>query len=285
MHVSGNLMHPANCNGEYYQHCSRHSVRIFLRLLSGETLELDVEEGVTLDMVQITADIKPKEETSEIKKQPLAEDKYEAAFDFWLASLGQPPLHLAKSLLAMATCHLEQGRPELALKRYEQAFKIKLMSLGDKHPDVAESLSNMAIVYESMGRLDEALERNEQALWIQMAALGPYHGRVATSLSNLGHVYAKQDNLDQAIQQHEQALEIRSKIYGELHVSVGDTHLDMATALEAAGELWRARQHFDRAKRSYQVYFGVRHERTEAVAKAIERIEKRQSVACVTWQG
>jgi len=278
------LMRPGFCNGEFNQHCGRHSVRIFLRLLSGETLELDVEEGVTLDLVQLMADIKPKKEIAQMKEEAPSVDIYEEAFDFWVASLVQPPLHLAKSLLAMATGHLEQGRPELALKRYEQAFKIKSRSLGDKHPDVAESLNNMAIVYASMGKLDQALERNEQALRIQMAALGPFHGRVATSLSNLGHVYAKQDKLDQAIKQHEQALEIRSKIYGEFHVSMGDTHLDMARIFETTGNLSRARKHFIGAKRAYQIYFGVRHQQTKAVAKAIERIEKRQPVVKVAWQ-
>jgi len=277
-------MWPGACkpssNAEPNQNCSRHSVRIFLRLLSGETLQLDVEDGVTLDLVQFMADTKPKKETAQMKEEaPVKFDKHEEAFNFWVTSLsvGETPLHLAKSLLAMATGHLEQGRPELALKRYEQAFKIKSRSLGDNHPDVAESLSNMAIVYESMGKLDQALERHEQALWIQVAALGPIHPRVATCVSNLGHVYAKQDNLDQAMKQHEQALDIRSKNYGKLHESVGDTHLDLASVLEAAGDLLRARQHLDSAKRAYQVYFGVRHERTEAAAKAKERVEKRLS--------
>ncbi|HEX6622718.1 MAG TPA: CHAT domain-containing protein [Pyrinomonadaceae bacterium] len=174
---------------------------------------------------------------------------------------------LAYNLHSLGRLYVSQGRYDQALVHYHKSLKIR-EEVNDRF-GVGQTLNNIGIVYKSQGLYEQALEWFRKRLKLA-EEMGVKEG-MATSLSNISDIHRQQGRSDLALEHLRKSLRLREEMsdrrgicvvlnklarlyqdkggYHEM-LAVGQRAAGLAEEINAAEELWEAREHVGRALRA-----------------------------------
>ena len=210
--------------------------------------EDDTEQGI-LDAVRITGEVHgPSSAQHLIALRTLADHywtrrRLNDALATWYRLLaateafeGAETFAVSRALQNLASIHMANREPALAIPLLQRARAIREKLLGPDHPDVATVIVNLGAALRQGGRYDEALPLMNRALAIRLDKLGAAHPDVAWALVYKGRLFAEVGQTAEALVQFEQALAIRRQAFGEQHALVAQVQRDIAAAYEAQGD-------------------------------------------------
>jgi tetratricopeptide (TPR) repeat protein len=199
--------------------------------------------------------------------------------------------------LGMAARNL--GRFADAVLHHQRAVAIFTAALGPDHPGVATSLNNLGSALRRLGQLDEAHEAFERARRIWTARMGGEHRYNAVALTNLGLVAEARGDLSEALRYHQEArtieraqdnpdpthqaqlavnlgrllhqrgndaraAELYAEALGVLESTWPEGHPEIASVLDAQGELALAQGRIEPALHILERAFEIREDHPDA---------------------
>lgn len=133
-----------------------------------------------------------------------------------------------------------QNDPDKALTYYEKALPIYLALHGKEHAKIAINNTNTGVIYSNLELYGDAINNLEESLKIWEALIKTPSPRKAFVLFQLGYTYQQMKNNDNAEAYYKRALEEYRKSYGEKHP-------DIASVLNALGNLERLKDNYAQA--------------------------------------
>ena len=137
---------------------------------------------------------------------------------------------IAMTLYNLGYISSRKGDHTSAIQFYEEALSMRRRLYGENaHIKIAAVLGNLGLEYGVLGDLVRSEKYLLESLAMKRRVFGEFHQSIADTLYNLGNLSGKKKDHPSAIQFYEEVVAMRRKIYG------GDTHIDIAVALEKLG--------------------------------------------------
>jgi CHAT domain-containing protein/Tfp pilus assembly protein PilF len=133
-----------------------------------------------------------------------------------------------------------QSDPDKALTYYEKALPIYLALHGKEHAKIAINNTNTGVIYSNLELYGDAINNLEEALNVWNTLIKTPSPRKAFVLFQLGYTYQQMKNNENAEVYYLKALEEYRKSYGEKHP-------DIASVLNALGNLERLKDNYPQA--------------------------------------
>lgn len=133
-----------------------------------------------------------------------------------------------------------QSDPDKALSYYEKALPVYLALHGKEHAKIAINNTNTGVIYSNLELYGDAINNLEEALNIWDALIKTPSPRKAFVLFQLGYTYQQMKNNENAEVYFKRALDEYRKSYGEKHP-------DIASVLNALGNLERLKDDYPQA--------------------------------------
>lgn len=133
-----------------------------------------------------------------------------------------------------------QSDPDKALMYYEKALPIYLALRGKEHAKIAINNTNTGVIYSNLELYGDAINNLEAALNIWNVLIKKTSPRKAFVLFQLGYTYQQMKNNENAEIYYTKALDEYKKSYGEKHP-------DIASVLNALGNLERLKEKYPEA--------------------------------------
>lgn len=133
-----------------------------------------------------------------------------------------------------------QTDPDKALSYYEKALPVYLALHGKEHAKIAINNTNTGVIYSNLELYGDAINNLEEALNIWNALIKTPSPRKAFVLFQLGYTYQQMKNNGNAEVYYLRALDEYRKSYGEKHP-------DIASVLNALGNLERLKDNYTKA--------------------------------------
>lgn len=149
---------------------------------------------------------------------------------------------LAVSLRSLAYAELRQGDAEAAVAAIDEAITLDRQRLGPSHARVASDLEVRAAIQQQQGAWTPAVATWREVLNLRQAALPAGHRLIALTQSSLGAALTRVDGGPEAIAVLREALASQQANMPAAAADTVDTLVNLADALERAGDIAAAEQ-------------------------------------------
>lgn len=155
--------------------------------------------------------------------------------------------HVAEVINNRGVCLHMLRDTEAAEADFRRALEIYEMQFKDGDAKIASIRNNLGVSFVRRQDYDGAREQFESALAMARATAGTRHPTVAAILRNLGEVHQIEGRVRDAAQCFEEAVAIDEHLFGIHHPTTGNDYAGLATAIEALGDMQRAKYLLERA--------------------------------------
>lgn len=181
-----------------------------------------------------------------------ARERLEASLKIFEDKLGASNPTTGHVLNMLGGVLAKLGEYDEAARRLAQVEGIWVDALGADHPDVGDVYNAQGDLARSQAKFDEALKLHVKALANHRAALSERHPTIAHTANKLAQVQAIVGRTEDAKRNFELAEDLlRDADDGDLD-GVGRAHHGLGTLALAAGDLKRARDHFERSSIAFE---------------------------------
>jgi len=177
---------------------------------------------------------------------------------------------VADIYLNLGAVYSEMGEYRDSISRYEDAMNIIVTSQSMDFAKLAEAHSGLADAYLKVGRFELACNSYQESL--SLYEYVPYDSTrlVLRVRERLGQAYGGMGIQAAAMDIYESVLEIKLGVFGEEHPSVADTIHNMGVVLKDMGEFDKAIEHFQRARKVYEM--SCAYPDTVRIANAVKNL-------------
>jgi CHAT domain-containing protein/tetratricopeptide (TPR) repeat protein len=166
-----------------------------------------------------------------------ARRQFERALQVWQRVFGPQHPYIARTLSALGTVSVNQGRDAEARILFERALRIQERRLRLDHRDVSLTLADLAATLQQQGLTSRARELSIRsvAIWERGTAANdsPVFARILVRHAKLE---ATQGSFESARVHYERALAIRAPVLGTSHPQYAEAQAGLAVALTGIGD-------------------------------------------------
>ncbi len=184
-----------------------------------------------------------------------------AACALLAAAPAADPLQRAEALVSLSRARAARRSlaDSVAVRSARQA--LDLLAGGDAARDTlrADAHDVLALIHNEQNRCDLALDHARRALALRRLVFGDAHEEVSESWYRLGTAQMCLGLADSALATFREGLAVRRGLGLERDRRVGDFHCEIASLLDAAGDVDGARAELEAALREYESRLGAAH--------------------------
>jgi CHAT domain-containing protein/Tfp pilus assembly protein PilF len=182
-------------------------------------------------------------------------------------------LENAQALANLGLVYMSSGKYSQAEEQLQMALSIRQSKVKGTSELIAATYNDLGLVYSQINK-DKALDFYEKAMTIYKQLHGAEHNKIAITNINTGIIYRDLELYGDAVNNFEAALKIWEKIYPNKPTptkaialyNLGQTYLKMGDRKAASG-------YYSRARKMYEESYGTKHPEVASVLNAIGNLQ------------
>ena len=193
----------------------------------------------------------------------------------------------AQALANLGLVYMSSGKYSQAEEQLQMALSVRQSKLKGSNELIAATYNDLGLVYSQTNK-DKALDFYEKAMTIYKQIHGAEHNKIAIININTGVIYRDMELYGDAVNNFDAALKIWEKVYPNApHATKAIALYNLGQTYVRMGDRKAASGYYDRAKKMYEQSYGTKHPEVASILNAIGNLQAAEGqfdVALQTYQ-